>query len=140
MLSQSIQVSILDSGLDWVMMFDWRMTYGCFFPCTVIDLVLCWCVLHAPYLSSPDVTGYAIDSKTGAWPQQDEFSLPRHLFSHLGFLECSCCIECYIYPRLCHDCGLMIFDWRMTDGYFLPYTSLHNTMQTLNPINTNTKP
>ena len=47
------------------------------------------------------------------------------VFKHLGFTECSCCLEFSIYSRICHDYGLMIFDWRMTDGYFLPYTSNH---------------
>ena len=42
-------------------------------------------MLHAPYLTSPDVAGYALDSTAGAWPQQVKFTLPRHLFTHLGF-------------------------------------------------------
>ena len=42
-------------------------------------------MLHAPYLTLLDVTGYTFDNTAGAWPQQEKFTLPRHLFSHLGF-------------------------------------------------------
>ena len=35
-------------------------------------------------------------------PQQVKFTLPGHLYTHLGFPECPCCLEC-------HDYGLMIF-------------------------------
>ena len=49
------------------------------------------------------------------------FSLPGHVFIHLGFTECPCCLECDMYSRLCYVYGLMILDKRMADGYFLPY-------------------
>ena len=52
------------------MMFDWRMAGG---------------GRLFPSLSSPDVTGYALDSTAGAWPQQMKFTLPRHIFTQLGF-------------------------------------------------------
>ena len=39
------------------------------------ELVLCWCVIHAPYLTTPDVTGYALDSTTGAWAKQEKFTI-----------------------------------------------------------------
>ena len=42
-------------------------------------------MLHAPYLTWLDVTGYTFDSMAGARPQQEKFTLPWHLFSHLGF-------------------------------------------------------
>ena len=32
-----------------------------------------------------DLIGYTLDSMAGAWPQQVKFTLPRHLFIHLGF-------------------------------------------------------
>ena len=63
-----------------------------------------------PDLTSPDMTGYTLDSTAGAWPQHVTFTLPRYLFTNLGFPECLYCIEYNIYPRLCHDYGLMIFD------------------------------
>ena len=50
------------------------------------------------------------DSTAGAWPMPVKFTLPGHLFSHLGFPECPCCHECNIYSRLCRDYGQMIFD------------------------------
>ena len=61
-----------------------------------------------------------------AWPQQVKFTLPGRLFTHLGFHECSCVILS-VYSRLWYTCiiVLMIFDQRMTDGYFLPDTYWH---------------
>ena len=38
------------------------------------------------------------------------------------FTDCPSCLECNIYSLLCHFYGLMIFDYRMTDFYLLPYT------------------
>ena len=67
-------------------------------------------LLHPLNLISPDVTGYALDSRTGAWPQQVKFTLPGNLFTYLGFPECPCCLKCNSYSRLCHDYGLMLFD------------------------------
>ena len=49
------------------------------------DLIFCWCVLHTPDLTSPDMTGYTVDSTVGAWTHQVKFTLPGHLFTHLGF-------------------------------------------------------
>ena len=72
----------------------------------VCDLVLCRCVLHTQNLTSPDMTGYTLDSTVGAWPQQVNLTL----FEHLEFPECSCRLEFTIYSRLCHDYGLMILD------------------------------
>ena len=54
--------------------------------------------------------GYTLDSTAVAWPQQVTFPLLEHLFTHLGLLECSCCLECNIYSRICNNYGLMIFD------------------------------
>ena len=42
-------------------------------------------MLHALYLTLPDVTVYALDSTAGAWTHQVNFTLSRHLFTHLGF-------------------------------------------------------
>ena len=61
-------------------------------------------------LTPPDMTGHTINSTAGAWPHQVKFTPPGHLFTHLGFPECPCCLECDIYFRLYHDYGLMIFD------------------------------
>ena len=74
------------------------------------DLVLCWCVLHTPDLTPLDMTSYTLDSTAGSWSQHVNFTLPEHLFTHLGFPECPCCLECNIYSRIYHDYGLMIFD------------------------------
>ena len=46
-----------------------------------------WWVLHTPDLTSPDMTGYALDSLAGAWPQQVKLTLPYHLFTRLFFPE-----------------------------------------------------
>ena len=43
-------------------------------------------------------------------PQQVKFTFPGNLFTHFGFPEWPCCLQCNIYSRLCHDYGLMIFD------------------------------
>ena len=43
---------------------------SCFCVC---DLVLCWSVLHASDLTSPDMTGYSLDSTAGSWPEQVKF-------------------------------------------------------------------
>ena len=74
-------------------------------------------------LTQPDMTGYIFDSTAGACPQRVKITLSEHLFTYLGFPECVCCLECNVYSRLCRDYGIMVFDYRMTDGYFLPYTS-----------------
>ena len=37
-----------------------------------------------------------LDSTAGVWSQQVKFTLPRHLFTHLGFPECPCCLQCNI--------------------------------------------
>ena len=42
-------------------------------------------MLHAPYLTWLDVTGYTFDNMAGARPQQEKFPLAWHLFLHLGF-------------------------------------------------------
>ena len=77
---------------------------SCFIVSQVVcDLVLCCCVLHTPDLTPPDMTDYTLDSTTGAWPHQEK----AH-FLTLGFPECSCCLECNIYSRPCHDNGLML--------------------------------
>ena len=47
------------------------------------DLVLCWYVLNTTDLTSPDMTIYTLDSTGSAWPQQMDFNLPGHLFTHL---------------------------------------------------------
>ena len=60
------------------------------------------------------MTDYTLDSTAGAWSQQEIF--PRHLFSHLGFPECSCCLECKMYARLCHDYGLMVISFLILLG------------------------
>ena len=51
------------------------------------------------------------NNHTGAWPQQVTFTLPGHLFTYLAIPECPCCLEYKIYSRICHDYGLMIFDY-----------------------------
>ena len=70
----------------------------------VCDLVLFWCVLRIPVLTSPDMTGYALDST------QVQFALLGHLFTHLGFPECPCCLDLNICSRFCHVYGLMLLD------------------------------
>ena len=92
---------------EWLCLIDGWRTVVSFL---INDLVLCWCVLHAPCLTSSGVNGYALDSTAGAWPQQVKFTLPVHIFTDLGFPECPCCHVCNIYSRLCHGNGLVIFD------------------------------
>ena len=46
------------------------------------------------------MTGYTLDSTADARPHQMKFTLPGHLFTHLGFLECPCGFESDIYSRL----------------------------------------
>ena len=100
------------------------MSFKDFDDMICVTLVHCWCVLHTPDLTPSDMTGYSLGFTAGACPQQVKFTLPGYIFTHLGFPDCPCCLECNIFSRLCHDYGLMIFDYRMTDGYFLSYTEL----------------
>ena len=57
---------------------------------------------------------YTLDSTVGALPRQVKFTLPGHLFTHLGFPKCSCCLERDIYPRFCYVYGLLN-GFRFTD-------------------------
>ena len=66
--------------------------------------------LHTPNLTSPDMNGYTLDYTMGAWPQQVEFALLEHLFTRLGFPECSCCHECGIIPVFFYSYELMILN------------------------------
>ena len=68
------------------------------------------------------MTGYTLDSTVGAWPQLVMFTIPGYLFTHLGFPECSRCLEYNIYSRLCYGHGLKFQYLRITDGYFLAVT------------------
>ena len=87
----------------------------------VCDLVLYWCVLHTPDLTSPDMTGYTLDSMADVWPHHLSCSpICGRLFTHLGFPKWPCCLECNIYSRIRHVNGLMIFDKWMTDGRLFP--------------------
>ena len=74
-------------------------------------------------MTPPAMTGYTLDSTAAAWPQHVKFIIPGHLFKHLRFRECPCRHKVNLYSRLCHDYGQMIFDLRMTDGYFRRYAS-----------------
>ena len=40
------------------------------------------------------MTGYTLDSTVGSWPYHVKFTHPGHIFTHLGFPECPCCLEC----------------------------------------------
>ena len=83
----------------------------------VCDLILCWCVLHTPDLTPPDMTGYTLDSVAGAWPQKVKFTLPEHLFI-LGF-SWVCCLECALS-------WLWTNGFRLTDdGRLFPSLYLH---------------
>ena len=48
------------------------------------------------------MNGCIQDYMTGAWPHKEKFTLPGHLFSHLSFPECPCCLECDLYSRFCY--------------------------------------
>ena len=50
-----------------------------------------------------------------ALPQQAKFTFPGHIFTHFGFSECRCCLQCNIYSRLSRAYGLMLLDKRMPD-------------------------
>ena len=55
-------------------------------------------IISTPDLTSPDMTSYTLDSTAGAWPHQVKFTLPGHLFTHLGFPECPCCLGVTFIP------------------------------------------
>ena len=78
--------------------------------------------LHTPDWIPPGINGYTFDSTADEWPQQTKFTLPGHLFTHLDFPERPCCLECNICSRICHDYGQIVFDQRMTDRFFFPYS------------------
>ena len=58
---------------------------------------------------------YTIAYTVDACPHQVKFILPGHIFTYLGFPECSCCIDCEIYSLLC----VWTNDFRLTDGWWL---------------------
>ena len=104
-------VLLLHVFIIYIRSKNWRSTFNSFMVDTMIyyntplsqflfDLVLCWCVF--------DLTRYdcmvlnTLDSMTGAWSQKMKISLPGHLFTHLVFPECLCCLECDIYSWLCY--------------------------------------
>ena len=68
---------------------------------------------HIPGLTSQDMTEYILDAMAGGWPQQLKFTFPVHLFTHLGFPECPCCLVCDI----CCRCLLCIWtnDFKLKD-------------------------
>ena len=84
------------------------------------DPVLCWCALHLPDLTSPD---------------NNRFTLPEHLFTHLGFPECPCLLEFDIYSRFCYINGLIILDYRMTNSYEVLYNVCENLFLNVNLLN-----
>ena len=67
-------------------------------------------MLHTPDLTWPDMTGYSLDFMADAWPHQVKFTLPGNLFTHLGFPECPCFLECDIIPGFVTFVGLMVLD------------------------------
>ena len=106
--------------VNWVM-FDWRMTYDCFLGYTVTLSSVG--VLHAPYLTSTDLTGYAFDSTEGARPQQVKFTLPGHLSTHLGFpsVRVVLSIACVSGVVVIVDCGLSDVVWLTDDIRLFPW-------------------
>ena len=99
---------------------DLLQHYNIPFSQFLCDLVLCWCVLRTPDLTSPDMTGYTLNSTAGAWPHQVKFTLLGHLFTHLGFPIVRVVLSIIFVPGFIMI--IMILYERMTDGYFLPYT------------------
>ena len=84
------------------------------------DLVLCWCVLHTPDLTPPDMTGYTLDSTAGALPHHEKFTLPRlGTYSHTWVFPSV--LVCNIYSRLCHDYGFMTNGWRTVIPFLIPW-------------------
>ena len=53
---------------------------------------------------------FSVKRYAHSWPQQVKFTLSGHLFTHLGFPEFPCCLECDIYSRLCYVYVLMMLD------------------------------
>ena len=103
------------------------------------SILIYWCVLYTPDLTSPDTIGYTIDSTTGAWSHKLKFTLPRHLFTHLGFPVYPCCLGCKFVPGC--SC-LWTADFRlMDDGRLFPslYYQVHQVRYQLDSNMSNTK-
>ena len=45
-------------------------------------------MLHTTDLTTPEITGYTLDSTADLWPQKVKFTLPGLIFTYLGFPEC----------------------------------------------------
>ena len=79
---------------------------------------VCYIHLTSLYMTT---CSYTLDSTVGALPKQMEITLPGYLFTHLGFPECSCCLESEIHSR-----PLWTNSFRLTDDglfHFLPYNN-----------------
>ena len=101
---QIASVSILTVHYNWCI--QWSVTTLQYSP----FIVLCalGSVLYTPDLTSPCKTGYNLYYTAGAWQYQVQFTLPGHLFTHLGFPECPCYLACDIYFRFCYVYGLWL--------------------------------
>ena len=49
-------------------------------------LLMCVTYEHTAGLTSPDMTGYTINSTAGTCPYQVKFTLPEHLFTLVGYI------------------------------------------------------
>ena len=78
-------------------------------------------------IKSPGMISYTLDYTTGAWSQDVRFTRLRHLFTHIGFPECPCCLEFDINYQLVICLWTNYFRLTMTDGNFLPYTFVMQT-------------
>ena len=57
---------------------------------------ICICI---PYLFSLNMNDYTLDYTADAWQQRQRFTLPGHLFSHLGFPSVRVVLSVNISPR-----------------------------------------
>ena len=78
--------SILSKVFWWIQWSDTTLQYSPF--AVLCDLVLCWRVLYTPDLTPPGMTGYALDSTTGAWPHQE------------SLLSLGTCSHTYVFPSV----------------------------------------
>ena len=114
---------LLPGMIIWFMfLFSSRLINDACFMYLFKIIIICWqhvyhnsvdikcIILHTPCLTS--LTGYALDSKAGAWSHQVQLTLPGH--------------NC-VFPSVRVILSVNLDSW-MTDGFFFPYNRIYSIL------------